>query len=268
MRPLRAIFAVLLAAAMLLPSAPRVAVAAPDPAAIAAAEAKATEAKAFFKAGLFPRAAERFMEAYALSKRPALVYNAARAYEEGQLRAEAIALFKLYEGLKDASGEGRKEARERRERLESELAKIAGKDKPVGDADKPTPTPTPTPTPDSTPPWRTPTVIGGLALGAAAAIGGGVLLGLAASDQSTLDADLDRRDASGKIVGVDYDTYRDRQIAIDDRRRLGGISLGVGGALLAGSAVLWFFTREPATETVTWVPSADGFGRVEWAWRF
>ncbi len=199
MRPLRAIFAVLLVAAMLLPSVPRVAVAAPDAAAIAAAEAKATEAKAFFKAGLFPRAAERFMEAYALSKRPALVYNAARAYEEGQLRAEAIALFKLYEGLQDASAEGRKEARERRERLESELAKIAGKDKPVGDPDKPAPAPTP----GSAPAWRTPVVVGGLTLGAAVAIGGGVLLGLAASDQSTLDADLDRRDATGKIVGVD-----------------------------------------------------------------
>ncbi len=105
--------AVLAATAAALLAWPALAQAAPSPEDLERAEAKATEAKVFFQSGLHAQAASRFMEAFAISKRPALMYNAARAYEEGRLRAEAIALFQQYMGLPDATAEGRKEALER-----------------------------------------------------------------------------------------------------------------------------------------------------------
>lgn len=261
-KPIAALLAVFL---LVVPATPAIA-AQPDAAALSAAEAKATEAKAFFKAGLFPRAAERFMEAYALSKRPALVYNAARAYEEGGLRAEAIALFKLYEGLADASTEGKKEARERRERLEGEAQGTgtggSGVNKPdeAGGAAQVKPT--------AAPAWQRPVMIGALSLGAAAALGGGILLGLASSEQSALDADLGRKGSDGKIVGLDYATYVERQTAVDDRQRLGVIGLSAGVALLAGGALLWAFGGEPPADSVAWSPAAVGPGRLEVTWRF
>ena len=86
------------------------------------AEALATEAKVFFKAGLFEKASMKFMEAYALSKRPSLLYNAARAYEEGRHNREAVALFKAYRVLPDVTDHGRADADARIARMEGELA--------------------------------------------------------------------------------------------------------------------------------------------------
>lgn len=85
------------------------------------AEGLATEAKAFFQGKLFPDAAAKFMEAYAISKHPTLVYNAARAYEEGGALKKAVALFSLYIGLKGADDTGRQAAQERRANLKHRL---------------------------------------------------------------------------------------------------------------------------------------------------
>lgn len=255
----------LLCAAWLLAVTPSVhaAAAAPAAAELAAAEAKATEAKAFFQAKLYPQAAERFMQAYALSKRPALVYNAARAYEEAGKRSEAIALFKLYEGLPDAAAEGRQEARQRREALERALAADKGAPTPApGEA-----SPQPPPSSRQPPAWRQPAMVAGLSLGAVGVLAGGVLLGLAGADQSELDADLGRKDASGLVVGVDYPTYVERQTAIGDTRRLGWIGLGAGAALLAGGAALFFWSPADAPAAVALAPAAGG-GRLEVLWRF
>ncbi|MSP91442.1 MAG: hypothetical protein EXR79_06515 [Myxococcales bacterium] len=81
-------------------------------------EAKAEEAKSYFKSGLFSEAADAFMEAYANSKRPDMIYNAARALEEAKAHAKALALFARYEGLAAAPEDGRKDARQRIARLQ------------------------------------------------------------------------------------------------------------------------------------------------------
>ncbi len=89
------------------------------------AEAAATEAKVFFKAGLFDKASAKFMEAYAISKRPSLMYNAARAYEEGSNFRESVALLKHYRDLQDVGVDGKRDADERIARMEGVLRQQA-----------------------------------------------------------------------------------------------------------------------------------------------
>jgi tetratricopeptide (TPR) repeat protein len=92
--------------------------------AVAEAEAFATRAKELFKARDFQRSAKMFMQAYALSHEPALVYNAARAYEEAGMAGDAASLFRLYISLTD-DADGILEARERIKRLEGKTPTAA-----------------------------------------------------------------------------------------------------------------------------------------------
>jgi hypothetical protein len=80
------------------------------------AEAKAIEAKAFFQSGLFVRAAEGFLQAFAISRRSEMMFNAARAYEEARMPAESIALFGQYVKLPDTTEASRADAQERIQR--------------------------------------------------------------------------------------------------------------------------------------------------------
>ncbi|MFZ4580432.1 MAG: hypothetical protein ACOYOB_18765 [Myxococcota bacterium] len=104
----------------LLTAATAYAAPAPDTAAatVTEAEAFATRAKERFKAKDFQRSAKLFMQAYALSHEPALVYNAARAYEEAGMAGDAASLFRLYISLTD-DADGILEARGRIKRLEA-----------------------------------------------------------------------------------------------------------------------------------------------------
>lgn len=82
------------------------------------AEAVAIQAKEQFKAGNFEAAAKLFMQAYAKSHTPALLYNAARAYEEAGKKGDALSLFRLYITL-SADVDGILDARQRIAKLEA-----------------------------------------------------------------------------------------------------------------------------------------------------
>ena len=86
------------------------------------AQAKAIEAKAYFKQGLFLEAAEKFMEAFAISRKADTMYNAARAYEQAGSKRQALALFRQYLDLPDSSEDGKADARARIAKLEAEPA--------------------------------------------------------------------------------------------------------------------------------------------------
>ena len=92
-----------------------------EDAAVLRAGALATEAKLLFQQKVYDQAAERFMEAYTLVRRPALLFNAARAYEEGGLLAKAVALFKAYVNLADAPADGKADATSRVQRMQAVL---------------------------------------------------------------------------------------------------------------------------------------------------
>lgn len=108
-----------------------VAMAEPSRTELLRAEALATEGKAYFKGKLYQQAADKFMESYAIASRPALVFNAARAYEEGQMLKQAIAIFEMYTALADVGEEGKADARARIEKLKTRVAleEKAAKDK-------------------------------------------------------------------------------------------------------------------------------------------
>ncbi len=89
------------------------------------AEAKVIEAKAFFKSALFEEAAASYLQAFAISRKPATLFNAARAYEEAKLYAKAIALFEQYVQLTDTPADGRREANERIAHDHAQLSAIA-----------------------------------------------------------------------------------------------------------------------------------------------
>lgn len=94
------------------------------------AEAKALEAKAYFKNGLFREAADTFMEAYALSKAPDMMYNAARAYEQATMYERAKALFETYLGLDGVTDDGKRDAEARIQGCQAHIAERAARDRP------------------------------------------------------------------------------------------------------------------------------------------
>lgn len=93
------------------------------------AEARATEGKAYFKGKLFGEAAEAFMDAYAIVKKPALVYNAARAREENKEHKKALALFSMYTTLAGVDDAGRAAAKKKMATLSGVIAKAEAADK-------------------------------------------------------------------------------------------------------------------------------------------
>lgn len=147
---------------------------APGETTAADAEQLAEQARAAFKAGNFERAAKLYMQAYARTPKPALVYNAARCYEDAKMRGEAVGLFRLYISLSQ-DADGIVEAQDRLARLDGKIVK------PL----KPEVAPRPAvvtatalpdvPTPTASVPWQT----WALAGGSAAALAGGVTLLLA-----------------------------------------------------------------------------------------
>ena len=113
----------------------RQAVAAPSARELERAEALATEAKAYFKGKLFEQAAAKFLEAFAVARRPALVFNAARAYEEAQKPKRAVAIFQMYADLPESSPQGRADAKVRIATLNKGIAAAEAAATKAADAD-------------------------------------------------------------------------------------------------------------------------------------
>jgi tetratricopeptide (TPR) repeat protein len=97
------------------------------------AEGLATEAKLLFHQKAYQQAAERFFEAYTLVHEPALIFNAARAYEEAGNHARSAALFRAYLDLPDAPADGKADAKRRLERLDAILKEQAAAEKAAAD---------------------------------------------------------------------------------------------------------------------------------------
>ena len=89
-----------------------------SPADMRNAEALATEGKVYFRTKLYDKAADKFMQAFGISKRPALLYNAARAYEEAKKLPEAIAMFEHYKTVA-ADDRGKLEAQKKIDALKA-----------------------------------------------------------------------------------------------------------------------------------------------------
>ncbi len=87
------------------------------------AEVLAMRAKALFRANQYAEAAELYLTAYAKSRVPLMLYNAARATEEAGNLGEARALFMEYARLDTIAASERREAQNRADHLAKRLAK-------------------------------------------------------------------------------------------------------------------------------------------------
>jgi tetratricopeptide (TPR) repeat protein len=85
------------------------------------ARAHALQAKAYFDAGDYARAAEQYQAAYDLDKRPTRLYNIAVCHEKGGDRAKALDMYRRYLEA-DPDGAGAQVAAEAVAAIERELA--------------------------------------------------------------------------------------------------------------------------------------------------
>lgn len=236
------------------------------------AEAKAIEAKAFFKSGLFARAADGFMQAYAISHRSEMMFNAARSYEEAQMPAESIALFEQYVKLPDTTEDGRRDAGQRilrqRKAMESKGLTPPPVPKPEPKPEprvEPKPEPQPDPrhekaqvapvpvivAPQSKPPERNRFVSWSL-------LGGGSLLTLIA-----LGGYGDARTQVDKANQMDFGvanaaTVYELSVQKARGQRNVDIFLGLVGVGLAGWGAWRLWGPPPKAEAATWVAPTLG----------
>ena len=95
---------------------------------IAKAEALDGRAKVMYKAGEYQKASELFWEAYALTRQPATLFNAARAYQKNGSHRAAIITVHNYISLKDATEEGKASAKKHIKDIEKQQAEIKQKE--------------------------------------------------------------------------------------------------------------------------------------------
>lgn len=256
--------------------APRVAFAEASDADLRRAEAKAIEAKAYFKQGLFVEAAEKFMEAFAISRKADTMFNAARAYEEAGAKKQALALFLQYLDLPDASEEGKAAARAKIAELQA-----AASTEPTEPATATPATPAPpvvppaesrAPAPSPAPAVSARKATGrevdglGIVLWTSGAIVG--LLGVAAWSSAVQQAnDANAMDFGQPNAKSRYNT------AFDEAKA--GQSFGVVLTLVGAGAIGWgtwrylrgTTTSRPAAPTV-WVAPLPGGSAGGMAWSF
>ncbi len=225
------------------------------------AEALATEAKAYFKGKLYEQAAAKFLEAFAVARRPALVFNAARAYEEGKKPRRAVAIFEMYAGLTESSTAGKADAKRRIAALKKSIAaaegaqtrkqKLASKPPPSPIKVAPTTVKAPAPPEPDFPLWRT--------------AAGGVLTAFA------LGAWLNANSLSTEMASQDVRNQTDmaRYLSLaDDARLWQGIAIGsaiAGVSLLAwGQADYWWLQRRDKTSALRVLPTIRRDG-IAWS---
>jgi hypothetical protein len=183
-------------------------------------------------------AIEKFVEAYAIDHDPNLLFNIARCYEKLGDAAAAIEKYEAFIAAPGADTEGRLKAkaslRELRELERQGGASSATASDATPEPDGPSPDPA-APSSSSSPrlwPW--------LALGGGIVVTGVgatfYVLGVRDHDQVTHAPGYADGNAVHPMTRAEAQSY----VASGDRKKLvGGIGLGIGGALLATAAVLF-----------------------------
>jgi tetratricopeptide (TPR) repeat protein len=224
------------------------------------------EGGALYAAGDYRRAAERFLQAYAVDADPNLLFNIASCYEAlGDIDA-ALEKYRAFLAAPDADPEGRPRAEQAIARLtELESAPADASQLPEAPATATAPAvPTPAAAPADTPrapdadwvPWAG--LGGGVALGALGATF--YWLGSADHAEVTDTPGFDEPDSVASIT-------RGRANALvrsgDTKKAIGVASASAGAALLVGSVVWWLVdparpsSASPQLE-VTFHPSQAG----------
>jgi tetratricopeptide (TPR) repeat protein len=243
--------------------APRAAFAAKAAAKAGVGDELAREATRRFKEGEYDMAAQLFMKAYALDKRPDRVFNAARAYEKAAKPQEAIALFRLYRQITDDEA-GRQESQLRIEALEAQLRAKSLEAGPLPAAgERPSPPSEPAvglpaaasvsqlpPVAPSLPgpvanqrvaaptPARWPTAAAFGVAGVAALASAGLYV-WARNDEADLDQALQQRDANGRVTGISQADAEDLRLRQGSLRTWSAVGAGAAAAALLVGVWWW-----------------------------
>lgn len=192
------------------------------------------EGTRLFKARDYRRAAEKFMEAYSVGHDPNLLFNIARCYESlGDLEA-AIEKYEMFLEAPGAEPDGKQRAQDRIAELRAEQEEKDKESKPAAAqkgaaSSQPTSAATPAADAQSGPsllPWIT------LGSGAAFAGAGTVLYLMGAADHAKVSDSEGYGDLS-TVSSMTESEARDLADSGDTKKLMGGIGLGVGGALMA-----------------------------------
>lgn len=190
-----------------------------------------------FAQGRFENAMTYFQQAYDLSHRPELLYNVGMAADRLRHDDEALAAFERYLAeLPDAAN--RAEVERRVAVLREAIASHAAED----DADESSEVDAgashhePAATAPSAGPGAGPWVV--LGVGAAAAVAGGVLMGLAVADVALVE---------NAPPASTWSSVRDAYGRSEAESIAGAVLLGVGGAAMIGGLVWAVVPAGPAT---------------------
>lgn len=237
-----------------------------ESAALAEARRLFVEGDAHYKAGRYALAAERFIKAFELSGKPALLFNLANTYERAGNYEKAAHYLRMY--LDGGEVHDPASVRARLQRLELAVIEQKKSDDDAGTTQPSTPAATATGDTSAATrkqPSRVPYYVvgGGVAVGAATAI----IFGLrASSDRSEIDA-LCVDQGGGVICPPQAESH------LSSERRnalISDIGIGVAAASVATGLVYYLVTRdrgasrESERRALSFVPSAssDGLGVV------
>jgi hypothetical protein len=197
------------------------------------------EGSRFYKARDYRRAVEKFIQAYAIDRDPNLLFNVARCYEKLGENAAAIEKYEEFLTTPGADAQGRQRAEESLATLRKLEEKPNTPERMTPPVADPAQASTPAPAPESASHSRT-SIVPWLALGTGVASAGfgAILFALGASDHDTVT----NADGYDDPTAVDIMTESEAQSLVDSgntKKLVGGIGLGVGGALIATSIVMF-----------------------------
>jgi hypothetical protein len=236
----------------------------------------------------YQEAGQLFLEAYEISKRRAQLRNAAKAYEEGGLLDDSLALWKRYKthegsttderaeadahiqliGEKKKNAEVEKSAEEAKRAAEEahldaererRRAEQADKAAALARVDETTRATTPIAPEQKT---ESSGVGGYLFIGGGVAliVGSGALWLIAQGRLNTLDGKLAMKNAAGQITGVSP-TDADHEVSTINTMRVGAGALAGAAVIALGTGIIWLLSSgsEDRRNAAFVLPSPAGF---------
>ncbi|MEM9188870.1 MAG: hypothetical protein AAGF12_06825 [Myxococcota bacterium] len=198
------------------------------------------EARARFQLGAalydqarFPEAAEEFDAAYAISNHPAALYNSFVCFRDALDTENAVQRLERYLATGAAEGAEERRLRQTLENLRAALSEAEDRTAPPSEDDpevEPTPAPEPSPVPDQT------SASFPLLPVLTMSLGGALLVAGAVTGILTIMKDSDVSDACA--MGC---TNPEDDVSEGERLALATDILLIGGAVIAGAGLLWFF---------------------------
>lgn len=198
------------------------------------------EGGALYAAGDYRRAAERFLQAYAVDEDPNLLFNIASCYEALDDIDAALEKYRAFLAAPDADPEGRPRAEQAIARLtEVESARADASQPPEAPAAAPA-VPTPAAAPADTPPAPDADWVPWAGLGGGVARGalGATLYWLGSADHAEV-TDAPGFDDPGSVASITRGRANALVRSGDTKKAIGVASASAGAALIVGSVVWW-----------------------------